>query len=106
MVQTDSQHQLRFGGVQTADWEVQKRNRHSTDALQGQSTQHIDEADPALWNDARRNCVFEGKKPRCQDGQEDTQAACSQSLTRVVSWKRQMSWPCFGAWIMLRIDIG
>ena len=55
-----------------------KRNRHNTNALQGQKTQHTEDADPALWNEARRNCVFEGKKPRCQDGQEDTQAACSQ----------------------------
>ena len=34
--------------------------------------------DPAIWNEARRNCVFEGKNLRCRDGQEDTQAACSQ----------------------------
>ena len=57
---------------------ISKRSRHSTNALQGQSTQCTEEADPALGNEARRNCVFEGKKPRCQDGQEDTQAACSQ----------------------------
>ena len=50
----------------------------NTNALQGQSTQYTEEADPALWNEARRKCVFEGKKPRCQDGEEDTQAACSQ----------------------------
>ena len=55
-----------------------KRDRHNTNALQGLSTQHTDSADPAIWNEARRNCVFEGKKPRCQDGQEGTQAACSQ----------------------------
>ena len=55
-----------------------KRDRHNTNALQGLSTQHTDSADPAIWNEARRNCVFEGKKPRFQDGQEDTQAACSQ----------------------------
>ena len=47
-----------------------KRDRHNTNVLQGLSTQHTDSADPAIWN--------EGKKPRCQDGQEDTQAACSQ----------------------------
>ena len=55
-----------------------KRDRHNTNVLQGLSTQHTDSADPAIWNEARRNCVFEGKKPRFQDGQEDTQAACSQ----------------------------
>ena len=54
-----------------------KRDRHNTNVLQGQSTQHT-HSDPAIWTEARRNCVFEGKKPRCQDGQEDTQAACSQ----------------------------
>ena len=57
---------------------ISKRSRHNTNALQGQNTYHTEEADPALWNEARRNCVFEGKKPRCQDGQEDTQAACYQ----------------------------
>ena len=56
-----------------------KRDRHNTNALQGLSTQHTDSADQAIWNEARRNCVFEGKKFRCQDGQEDTQAACSQN---------------------------
>ena len=55
-----------------------RRDRDNTNALQGSSTQHTESADPAIWNEARRNCVFEGKKPRCQDGQEDTQAACSQ----------------------------
>ena len=55
-----------------------KRDRHTTNALQGLSTQHTESVDPAIWNEARRNCVFEGKKPRCQDGQEDTQSACSQ----------------------------
>ena len=55
-----------------------KQDRHNTNALPSLSTQHTESADPAIWNEARRNCVFEGKKPRCQDGQEDTQAACSQ----------------------------
>ena len=59
---------------------INKRNRHNTNALQGQSTQHPQEADPALWNEARRNCVFEGKKLRRQDVQEDTQAECSHCV--------------------------
>ena len=54
---------------------ISKRSRHNTNALKGQNTHHTEEADPALWNEARRNCISEGKKPRCQDGQEDTQAA-------------------------------
>ena len=62
---------------------IRKRSRHDTNAIQGQYTQHTEEADPALWSEARRNCVFEGKKPRCQDGQEDTQAACSPMCKRV-----------------------
>ena len=57
---------------------ISKRSRHNTSAIQGQSTHHTEEAEPALWSEARRNCVFEGKKPRCLDGQEDTLAACSQ----------------------------
>ena len=42
---------------------ISKRSRHNTSALQGQNAHRTEEA--------------EGKKPRCQDGQEDTQA-CSQ----------------------------
>ena len=53
-----------------------KRDRQNTNALQGLTTQYTESADPAIWNEARRNCVFVGKKLRCQDGQEDTQAAC------------------------------
>ena len=68
--QADAQHQLRIGSVQTADWEDQ----------QAKSSQHelTPRTEHATRNEARRNCVFEGKKPRCEDGQEDTQAACSQ----------------------------
>ena len=58
--------------------QIRKRSRHNTNALQGQDAHHTEEADPALWSEARRNGVFEGKKCRCPDGQEDTQAACSQ----------------------------
>ena len=36
---------------------ISKRCRHNTNALQGQSTHHIEEAEPALWSEARRNCV-------------------------------------------------
>ena len=58
---------------------LNKRDRHNTNALQGLSTQHTESADPAIWIEARRNCVYENKKkPRCQDGQEDTQTARSQ----------------------------
>ena len=81
-----------------------KRNRHNTNVLQGQSTQHTDSADPAIWNEARRNCVFEGKKPRCQDG---LKLHALNMLTRVASWKRLMSWATLwrpGA--TLRINIG
>ena len=85
---------INFGSVVSRQLigKFSKRNRHNTNALQGQNTQHTEEADPALWNEARRNCVFEGKKPRCQDGQEDTKLHAPNMLTRVVSWKRQMSW--------------
>ena len=71
---------INFGSVVSRQLigKFSKRHRHNTNALQGQNTQHTEEADPARWNEARRNCVFEGTKPRCQDGQEDTQTACSQ----------------------------
>ena len=57
---------------------LNRRSRHNTNALQGHNAHHTEEADPALWNEARRKCAFEGKKLRCRDGQEDTKAACSQ----------------------------
>ena len=71
---------INFGSVVSRQLigKFSKRNRHNTNSLQGLCTQHTESADPAIWNEARRNCVFEGNKPRCQDGQEDTQAACSQ----------------------------
>ena len=60
---------INFGSVVSRQLieKISKRNRHSTNSLQGQNTHHTEEADPALWNEARRNCVFEGKKPRYQD---------------------------------------
>ena len=39
-------------------------------------TQHFED-------EARLKCVFEGKKPRCQDGQEVAEAACSQCASAV-----------------------
>ena len=38
---------------------------------------------PALWNEARRQCVFDGEQPRCQDGQEASMMACSQHASAV-----------------------
>ena len=76
--QAGAQYQLRIGGVRQLIGKISKRSRHNTNALQGHSTHHTEEADPARWSEARRNCVFEGKKHRCQDGQEDTQGAWSQ----------------------------
>ena len=71
---------INFGSVVSRQLigKFSKRNRHNTNVLQGQNTQHTERVDPAIWNEARRNCVFEGKKPRCLDRQEDTQAASSQ----------------------------
>ena len=72
---------------------ISKRSSHNTNALQGQSTHHTEEADPTLWSEARRNCVFEGKKPRCQDGQEDTgrrlpgKSRCKYCTIRRVSFQ-------------------
>ena len=86
---------------------INKRSRHSTNALQGQHAHHIEEAGPALWNEARRKCVSEGKKPRCQDGQEGTKRHAPNMQARVVSWKRHMSWATL--WrlgVMPRLNIG
>ena len=66
-------------------------SRHDANAIQGQSTHHTEETEPALWNEARRKCVFEGKKPRCQDGQEDTQVACSQYASECGCLEEAMS---------------
>ena len=58
---------------------ISKRRNHSTQPLhEARETDQTEEADPTLWDEARRKCVFEGRKPHCQDGQEDAKAACSQ----------------------------
>ena len=43
---------INFGSVVSRQLigKISKRNRHNTNALQGQNTQHTEEADPALWN--------------------------------------------------------
>ena len=63
---------------------ISKRRNHSTHALQeGQDTDQTEEANRTLWDKARLKCVFEGKKPRFQDGQEAAKAACSQYASAV-----------------------
>ena len=71
--QAYAQHQIRIGGVLAADWE-----RSASEVATIRTHSNDRKRTAAIWNEARRSCVFEGKKPRCQDGQEDTQAACSQ----------------------------
>ena len=63
----------------------------NTNALQGQNTNHTEEADPALWSEARRKCVFEGKKPAFKTDRK-TPMHVPNVQERVVSWKRHMSW--------------
>ena len=63
---------------------ISKRSHHSTHALQkGHDTDQTEEAVPTLQDEARRKCVFEGRKPRCQDGQEAPTAAFSQYASAV-----------------------
>ena len=46
---------------------ISKRRNDSTRALrEGHEPDRTEEADPTLWDEARRKCVFDGKKPRCQ----------------------------------------
>ena len=62
-----------------------RRRNHSTHALhEGQETDQTEEANLTRWDEARRNCVFEGTKFRCQDGQEVAKAARSQYAS--ASW--------------------
>ena len=44
----------------------------------GQEPDQTEEADPTLWDEARRKCVFDGKEP-----QEDAKAECHQSASAV-----------------------
>ena len=44
----------------------------------GQGSDQTEEACPAIRDEARRKCVFDSKKPPCQDGQEEAKTACSQ----------------------------
>ena len=63
---------------------ISKRSHHSTHALQeGHDTDQTEKAHPTLWDEARRKCVFEGRGPGCQDGQEAANAACSQNASAV-----------------------
>ena len=63
---------------------ISKRRNHSTHAThEGQASDQTEEADPALWDEARRKGVFDGKQPRRQDGQDDAKAACSQHASAV-----------------------
>ena len=63
---------------------LSKRRNHNTQAPHNrQASDHTEEADPALWDEARRNCVSDGKQPRCQDGQEAAKIACSKYSSAV-----------------------
>ena len=63
---------------------ISERSHLSTHALhKGHDTDQTEEADPTLWDEARRKCVFEGRKPRCQDGQEAAKAVRSQYVSAV-----------------------
>ena len=54
-------------------------NHHKVGAtLEGSDADLLDEADPSLWESARRKCTFEGRKPRCSLVQETAEAACTQ----------------------------
>ena len=63
---------------------ISKRRNHSTQAPHDrQVSDQTEVADPALWDEARRKCVLDGKQPRCQDGQEAAKMACSQYASPV-----------------------
>ena len=63
---------------------ISRRKGHSSHTLhEGQDLDQTDDADPALWDEARRKCVFDGKQPRCKDGQEGAKKACSQYASAV-----------------------
>ena len=70
--------------VQTASGTLSKRRTHNTEASHvRQISDQTEEADPTLWDEARRRCVFNGNQPRCQDGQESAKMACSQNASAV-----------------------
>ena len=76
-----------FESCRGSSWE-KPANEETTARMQshvGQEPNQTEEADPTLWDEARRQCVFDGKKPRCQNGQEDAKAACSQHASAVGS---------------------
>ena len=57
---------------------ISKRSRHNTNALQGQSTHHTEEADPSTVERSKTQLCFRRQEAAFQDGQEDTQAACKR----------------------------
>ena len=85
---------------------ISKRSRQNTNALQGQNTHFTEEADPALWNEARRNCVSKARSLSVKTDRRTPKQHAPIMQARVGSWKRQMSWATL--WrpgVMPRLDI-
>ena len=81
-----AQHRLRIGSVsRQLIGKICKRSHHSTHALQEiHDTDQTEKAHPTLWDEARRKCVFEGRKPGCQDRQEAAKSGILPKYKR--SW--------------------
>ena len=63
---------------------ISRSSHHKVGAtLEGSDTDLLEEADPTLWDAARLQCTFKGRKPRCSYGQETAEAACSQYANAV-----------------------
>ena len=61
-----------------------KRRNHDAEALHDSQVSDRPVADnSARSKEARRSCVFAGRQPRCQDGQEVAKMACSQCANAV-----------------------
>ena len=61
--------------------------------LQGESTQHADSGDPAVWNEARRAFVSSKARSLAAKMVRKTRKLHAPNLlTRVASWRRLMSW--------------
>ena len=54
-----------------------RRSRNTEEPHARQGFEHSKGANPALWDEERRRCVFDGNRLRSEDGQGDAKMACT-----------------------------
>ena len=91
--QADAQHQLRIGGVQTADWEVQEAEIGTTRTYSKDRTRNTLKV-PTQQSGTKQDAIVSSKARSfaARMVRKTRKLHAPNMITRVVSWKRQMSW--------------